>query len=48
MYVGNINFLLFIPKGALQKYVFIRRANIYFILKLALNTCSSWTVESTV
>lgn len=47
--MGNINFLLFIPKGALQKYVFISRANIYFILKLVLHTCCSrWSVGLTV
>lgn len=30
MYVGNISFLLLIPKGTLQKYMFISRANIFY------------------
>lgn len=33
MYVGNTNFLLLIPKGTLQKYMFISRANIFFLSK---------------
>lgn len=31
MYVGNINFLFIIPKGTLQKYTFISRANILYL-----------------
>lgn len=47
MYVGNINFLLIVPKGALKKNVLIiNRANI-FVVMLLLNIDNNWSLRLT-